>query len=204
MIALYILAGLLLVIALILLLPVSVFIDYKDDFSLKVKFFGFKVFMADNQADKPQQKTENESAPKEKKENKVKSSFEILKDKKGFSGAVKEVFKFIADCLKHVGKFLKTVKFRKVEFNLTVASEDAAKTAIEYGALCTAVYPTLSFFNSISNVKYKRINVNSDFTTDKGSFDFSLIIKLQILFLIILTYKVFKEYKNFSIRNGLQ
>lgn len=204
MIALYILAGLLLVIALILLLPVSVFIDYKDVFSLKVKFFGFKVFKADNQSDKPQQKTENESVPKEKKENKVKSSFEILKDKKGFSGAVKEVFKFIADCLKHVGKFLKTVKFRKVEFNLTVATEDAAKTAIEYGALCTAVYPTLSFFNSISNVKYKRINVNSDFTTDKGSFDFSLIIKLQILFLIILAYKVFKEYKNFSIRNGLQ
>ncbi len=201
MIALYILAALLLLIAAVLLLPVSVYLEYNNDFFFKVKFAGIKVFEPKKTKSQNTQKTDTKV--KEKKENQFKTSFEILKDKKGFSGAVREIFTLLKDCLKHIGFLLKTLKFRKVEFNLTVATENAAKTAIEYGALCSAIYPTLSFFDSIANVKYKKINVKSDFESEKPSFDFSLIINLQIIFLIITAFKVYKEYKKFSTRNGL-
>ena len=101
-----------------------------------------------------------------------------------------------------MGWFLKTVKFRKVEVGITVASDDAAKTAIEYGAVCSAVYPVLSLLYSKANIKYKQIDIKSDFNTEKSIFMISLTVNLQIIFLIITGIKVFKEYKDFSKRNG--
>lgn len=207
LIALYIFAAVLLLIAAILLLPVSAYLEYNNDFFFDFKFSGINVFSSKKEkkqtAKKSTKKTVKKTPPQEKKENQFKTSFEILKKKKGFSGAVKEIFALLNDCLKHLGFLLKTFKFRKVEFNLNVATENAAKTAIEYGALCSAIYPTLSFFQSIGNVKYKKINVKSDFESQKANFDFSLAINSQILFLIIAAFKVYKEYKKFSIRNGL-
>ena len=200
MIALYILAVLLLLIILVLLLPVSVDLSYYEDFSVKVKFAGIKVFPL-----KEKKETEKKDKPqaKPKKENQLKTSFQKLKEKHGFSGAIKEIFAFLKDCLKHLGGFLKTVKFRKVKLNLVVAESDAFKTAIKYGEVCSVVYPVLSHLESKANIKYKKIDIKSDFNAQKGEFDLSLTVKLQIIFLIITAFKVYKEYKNFSVRNGL-
>lgn len=200
MIVLYILAVLLLLIALILLLPVSVDLNYKEDFSFKVKFLNIKVFplkekKQNEKTDKPQSNA--------KKDNQLKTSFQKLKEKYGFSGAIKEIFAFLKECLKHLGGFLKTVKFRKVKLNLVVAESDAFKTAIKYGEVCAVVYPVLSYLESKANIKYKKIDVKSDFNAQKGEFDFSLTAKLQIIFLIITATKLYKEYKKFSVRNGL-
>ena len=200
LIVLYILAVLLLLIALILLLPVSVDLNYKEDFSVTVKFLNIKVFplkekKQNEKTDKPQSNA--------KKDNQLKTSFQKLKEKYGFSGAIKEIFAFLKECLKHLGGFLKTVKFRKVKLNLVVAESDAFKTAIKYGEVCSVVYPVLSYIESKANIKYKKIDIKSDFNAQKGEFDFSFTCKLQIIFLIITTFRVYKEYKKFSVRNGL-
>ena len=200
MIALYILVVVLLLIAAILLLPVSVHLAYCEDFSVKVKFFGIKVFPL---KEKKQTKKKDKPQSKPKKENQLKTSFQKLKEKHGFSGAVKEIFAFLKDCLKHLGGFLKTVKFKKVKLNLVVAENDAFKTAIKYGEVCSVVYPLLSYLENNANVKYKKIDIKSDFNAQKGDFDFTLTVKLQIIFLIITAFKVYKEYKKFSLRNGL-
>ncbi len=200
MIALYILAALLLLIALVLLLPVSVVLSYKEDFSIKVKFLNIKVFPF---KEKKQAKKTDKPKSETKKDNQFKTSFQKLKEKYGFSGAVKEIFAFLKDCLKHLGTFLKTVKFRKVKLNLVVAESDAFKTAIKYGEVCSVVYPVLSDLESKANIKYKKIDIKSDFNAPKGEFDFSFTVKLQIIFLIITTFRVYKEYKKFSVRNGL-
>ena len=203
MFALYILAIILILIILGLLLPVRVILAYTEDFSVAVKFAGITVFSG-KKKEQPQKNNQKQEKPKEKpkKTEYLKTSFQKLKQKYGFSGAVKEIFCFLNRCIKHLGWFLKTVKFRKVQLGITVASDDAAKTAIEYGAVCSAVYPVLSLFYSKANIKYKQIDIKSDFNTEKSSFMFSLTVNLQIIFLIITGIKVFKEYKDFSKRNG--
>ena len=200
MIVLYVLAGLLFLIALLLLLPVSVDLSYKEDFLVTVKFLGIKVFPL-----KERKQAEKTDKPKSetKKDNQLKTSFQKLKEKYGFSGAIKEIFAFLKECLKHLGGFLKTVKFPKVKLNLVVVESDAFKTAIKYGEVCAVVYPVLSYLESKTNIKYKKIDVKSDFNAQKGEFDFSLTAKLQIIFLIITATKLYKEYKKFSVRNGL-
>ena len=202
MIALYIVATLLILITLILFLPVSVDLKFQEEFTFKIKLFGIKVFAPSKKVSKKFDKdVENEPL---KEENKIKGLFSKLKDKKGFIGAVKEVFELLKDCLKQLEIFLKTIKFKKVCLDLSVAGDDAAKTAIQYGQVCAIVYPTLAFLQTKANVKYKNINVKSEFENKQSEFSFSLTVNLQILFLLITVFKVYKEYKNFITRNGLQ
>ncbi len=200
MIALYILAGLLILITLILLLPVGVELKYKDEFTFSVRFAGIKIFGPGTKSNKSKPQTETE---KVSKDNQFKAAFEKLKDKHGFAGAVKEIFTLFKDCLVHLKYFIKTMKFKKVYLDLGVVGSDAAQTAIQYGQVCATVYPILSFFQSIARVKYKQINVKSDFENKKSTFSFSLNVNLQIIFLIISAFRIYKEYKKFSIRNGL-
>lgn len=196
---LYILLAVVLLLVLVLLLPVTAYVSFDKKFNLKIKLAGVIVF-----ALKPKEKIKKPAAISDKKaEKETKTVFEKIKDKNGFFGAIKEIFAFLSDCIGHLQWLFKFVRFRKICFNLTVASKNAAQTALEYGALCSVVYPVLSFFDSIANVKYKQINVESDFDNNQSNFDFSLIIKLQIIFLLVAVLKIFKEYKKFSLRNDL-
>ena len=83
---------------------------------------------------------------------------------------------------------------------MNVATDDAANTAIQYGAVCTAAYPLLSFFNTLANVQYKEIDIKSDFESKTPEFNFSLIIKCSVFYLIKIAFAVYNDYKNFTAR----
>ena len=70
-------------------------------------------------------------------------------------------------------------------------------------AFSSALNPHLSFNHSNSNKKNKKINVASDFNSDKPDFGFSVIIRARVLFLIIMAFGVFSEYNKFKTRNEL-
>ncbi len=195
MIVLYVLGAVLLLCLLLLFLPIGVSLNFEDEFLYKIKFVGFTVFP------RPIKKTKQQKSntPKET----TKSFFEILKDKKGFVGAIKELFGFFADCFVPLRKFLRFVKFKKIKLDLSVTGADASKTATNYGAVCAVVYPVLSLFKSIANVKYKKIDISADFENKKSQFSFCAYVTVPIVFILIFSYKIFKEYKKFSVRNGL-
>lgn len=202
-----VLALLLLLCLALLFLPVSVSIKFKEDFFVKIKFFGIKVYEIPQKKVK-KEKTENseKDVKAEKTENtiltKAKSFFAFFKKKYGFFGAVKRILSFLQDELVHIKPFLKHIKVKKVVLNLIVSGEDAADTAIKYGQICTAVYPVLSFFDSVCKINFKEINVKSDFADGKNEFDFSLLVKLKIYYLLKTVFKVYKEYKNFTLKEN--
>ena len=150
MLVLYILIGIVLLVTAALFLPISVDLKYNKEFTFKVKVTGFKVYP------KPEKPQQNE--PLEKTPTKQKGIFEILKEKHGFVGAVREIFSFAKDCIEPLKHFLKFVHFKKVRLLIKVVGEDAAKTAVDYGLTCSAVYPLLSFVEGFANVKYKKMD----------------------------------------------
>lgn len=205
LIALYILGALVLIILVLLLLPITACVEFCDNFSVKIKLAGIKIFPIEkNRIKKKNSQSREPSKESKDTEDKAKNLFEALKKEKGLIGAVKEILNFLKSCLEHFKWVLKFVSFRKVMLNLNVASDSAADTAVMYGGVCAVVYPFLSFFDSVANVKYKQINIKSDFDVKKSTFNFSLNITLNIIFLLILAFKVYKDYKNFIVRNGLQ
>lgn len=199
MIFLMFLGIILLVLVLILFLPVKISMAFKDELNLKVNFLGIKLFETKNEAeDKKESKTEKKEDKTEG--NKAKKFFSRLKEKYGFSVALKEMFSFFLKCLSHIKGLLRHINIERICLNITVASPDAAKTAIEYGTVCAAVYPVLALIDTVPNIAFREINVKSDFNSENSQFDFSLVIKLQIFFALISAFKIYKKYKNFIIR----
>lgn len=202
MTAFIIILSILLFLVLLLLLPVSLYIGFDGDFIAKIKILGIKIYEL-----KPQDsKKKSEKSDKKNRDETVDHQdnfFEKLKKKHGFSGALKEILAFIKALLSRLKKQMRHIAVRRLCLDIRVASPDAAQTAIEYGAVCSAVYPILSLIDSTANVKMKQINVYADFNSDKPVFGFSVIIRAKIIFLIIMAFTAFSEYNNFKTRNEL-
>lgn len=188
-------------IALWLFIPISVHIKYDGDFFIKLKIAGIKAFGVEPKEDIKEPSPDTESDKKAKKQ--TENAFNKLKKKYGFAGAVREVFAFVRALLERLKRQFKHIAIRRLCLDIKVASGDAATTAVEYGAVCAAVYPALTFIDSIANVKMKSINVAADFNSDKSDFGFSVIIRARILFLIVMAFGVFAEYNKFKTRNEL-
>lgn len=200
MVALYIIGGVLLLIALLLLLPITAQIKFKDDLDFKVKFLGITVYKL------KEEKQKNENPKGEKTDQKLKEEqglFSKLKAKHGFKGAIKELFDFVSAVFCEIKPQLLKIKFRKFKLDLIVVGEDAAMTAIEYGAVCAIVYPVLSFIDQNLNIKLKQINVEAGFKHNESEFSTSFDVKANAILLLIIAFKALKEYKNFSVRNEL-
>lgn len=210
MIFLYILLGIigavLLIIAGILFLPVTAHLKFKEDFFVKIKFLGIKVYELKETEPKEAHKSEEKDGEtkKEPQENTAKTIFKALKKKYGFVGAVKKLFLFFKDCLDDVKKLLKHIKIKSICLNLIYGTDDAAQTAIKYGEICSVVYPVLAFFDTARNVEFKKINVSSDFGSPTAEFDISLKLKTRIFFLLISAFKVYTKYKNFLNEEDIQ
>lgn len=186
----------------VLFVPIGADLRFKDEFAANIKFCGITVYKFNTANQNMKEGQEKTSAVKkeEKRENDPKSFFERLKGKYGFAGAVKELFSFAKNLLTHIKPFLRHIKIKRIILNLTVAAEDAAATAIEYGAVCAATYPVLAMLSAVGEIKYKSVNISSDFTSAKASFDFSLSIRTSCIYLLILAFKAYQEYQKFTER----
>lgn len=206
MIALIIVAVILLLITAILILPLDIFISFKDDFYAEVRLFNIRVLKSEStESESDSKKSSKNNSDIEKAQGilkKNKKLFVFLKDKYGFLGATKSVLGLVKDVLHHIKDFLKHIKIKKIEFNLTIASSDAAQTAIDYGIACAAVYPVMAFLSSCAKIEFKSINVKSDFTSNKSSFDFSGIIRMSLIHFLIVEAKFYEEYNQFLLKEN--
>lgn len=200
MVAIYIIGGIILLIALLLLLPITAQIKFQNEIFLKVKFLGITVYKLKPEEEKDKQK---EKSTKEKPKEKNPGIFLKLKAKHGFKGAIKEIFDFAGNVINSVKPQLLKIKFRKFKLDLIVVGSDAAMTALDYGTVCGIVYPVLSFIDQNLNIKLKQINVSAGFKQNESEFSVSCDVKANAILLLIIAYKAFKEYKNFSVRNEL-
>lgn len=188
------------IIALLLFCPVCVELTLRDSFFAKVKFLNITFFNSEKQekkapVEKPQPPAEKRPRPE--------GFFERLKAKKGFAGAVKDLAKFAGDILKRAKSPLSHTHIRHFTLDITVASDNAANTAVEYGAVCSTVYPAVSAVCSLMKVRINHVNVYSDFERKEPEFYFSASVRLRVIFALQALWGIFKEYQNFKMRNEL-
>lgn len=202
MIVLYIIGAILLLILGLLFLPIDLYLKFKEEFVVRIRFSGVKVFPFNRKKAKAEEKTVDDDAAsdEEKSENEIKGLFSKLKEKYGFFTAVKMLLRFFNKVLSNIKPLLRHIKFKKVHLNLAVASGNAATTAIEYGVACSMVYPILSVIENVVNIDYKSINVKSDFEGQKPDFNFDLTVRMNLFYLGLTAIKVLKDYKDFKAR----
>lgn len=204
MTVLYIIGAILLILCILLLSPITVKFKFDKEVYLKNEFLGICFFRIEPQKAAKNKKTTTVTDKKAEKtaDKDTKKFFEKLKEKYGFTGAVKILFDFVHKILLPLKDFLKRIKVKKFKLKLVVAGEDAAATAVEYGMVCSAVYPVMALLEACVGIKAQNIYIRSNFESSESEFSVSFSLKIQVLLALIFAWKIYKEYKIFM--SGLQ
>ena len=175
MIALYIILGIIFLLFLITLIRVQVFATYTDDLTLTLKILFFKIPILP-QKEKPK-KPEKEKKPKqekpkpEKKEDDKKekkpSFLSKLKDKKGVTGVLSlftSIAKIAGGALKGI---FSHIVIKKMDVGIELTGEDAASVAVNYGRVCSVLYPAVNIINAATVCENYNVVVEPVFDPDR-------------------------------------
>ncbi len=190
MLFLYIFGGLFAVILIALFVPLTAHISYDDDFGAVLSYFGIRIYPK-NKIEKPDIKPTVKGKPsKSKKEN----YFKKLIKEKGISQTVSLFSSIIRDALIPIKFFVKHLAVKKFCLNVKVTADDAAKTAIEYGVVTTAVYNLLGFLSSLFYFNFKEVNIFADYDAEDSLIFLDFKVKISPLFAIITVCRFAKVY----------
>lgn len=168
MIALYILLGLLIFTLLILCLRVNLHIIYENDLNvyLRVLFIKYAIFPE-------KEKKFNEKKYGKKMAKKKKSQEPVIKEKSDsdLKPSLLDKITYIKELLSvFLKSFSRHLRVNLKWLKIKIASDDAAKTAIMYGAVSGVVASILELIDSYTNLKALKegtVSVEPDFTSEK-------------------------------------
>lgn len=183
MLALYILLGVVALIALLLLLPVHIrlrFNSLKPGAGLLVQVrYGPVVMTLWPRPDRPvnprreEKRRRKEERRREKRlqagkeQEKPSAIKEIYKDE-GLGGVVDYVRSLAELGARAAGRALNAITVDRLVLEVVAAGEDAAETAIRYGRFCAAVYPAVGLLESRMRVRRRKVVVRADFLSEEG------------------------------------
>ncbi len=190
MTALFICLIILALLAAVLLSFVTLSLEYNETFLAHIKFLGFKFSLS-------KERKKKKASKKEEKE-KEDSPLVLRFKKNSFSENISLVSDAVKDALPIFSGLLKRIRVRRFTLNIRIASFDAAKTAILYGRVCSAVYPTISLLSGITDMSVKEVDITSAFGESKSSARFFVNLKMRVIILVIAAVKFFFVYKKMT------
>ena len=198
MIALIIIGIIFALLALLLSLRVTVTLSYAEEIALSVKALGirFRILpkkqrrgarsMSARRAEKIRRKRAKkaekkaESARQKRRERAEKKT----KKKKKSVHEILSLLRLITDLLKTVlGKFFHHIRIDLKRLRITVATSDAATTAVAYGAVTgtvSALLPLIESAKHFSLPKEGDLDVQADFLSETPSLDLHISVSLRV------------------------
>lgn len=173
-ILLSLLAFVVLLLVLVLFTPIRGYAEYRDKvFGLKVKFLCFHYTIL------PQKKKNKKKKPKKEKKKKKPEKPAPKKGKKKKKkldlGAVKQVL------VKHLPPLLRVFRIPSLHLHWDVHAEEAAKTAVTYGAACAAISGMLSIMNRFSRYFGKAVvDIYPDFDGNGKGVEGDITLSLRL------------------------
>lgn len=205
MLLLYILLGIILLFLIILLIPIKIIAKYRlNNFILYLKFAFFKLNILPSESEDEKEKKKSK---KRKKSKKVKEA-----DQKNKTDSTKErniswfidLLKKIANLAQGVLKDLfKHIIIKKMLISISVAGENAAETAINYGHYCSVVYPAVGIIAEHTKCEKYGVDISPNFEEKANSnYEVDFEAKVRLIWILILIFKhgfkaieLFAEFK---------
>lgn len=182
MLWLYILLGILLFILLILLIPIRLKLKYHNELllSLYIGFVRLRLIPAKPKKPKKvktQKKTDEKPKEPEKKKNIIKEKGVVW-----LVNLIKKLAQLADGVLKD---FFKHIIIRKLMLSIIVSEEDAAKTAVNYGYYCSAVYPAVGIIVKTAKCKKYGVDIKPDFDENsKPDYFVELDAKIRVIWIL--------------------
>ena len=200
MIALYIILGIILLIGIIMFLRVKLIIRCEDDLKVYLRFLFIKFNLLPEMSKIPKKKKKRKkktiSAPTE--------STEKTEPKKE-DGIVKKLWTIRKILLYTIEKFLGKLHFKFIRLNIVVGCENAASTALLYGATTQGVAYLIEILDNISNVdisKRSEISVRSDFINQKSSIDGKIVLYISVAHILYVLIHFLKQSIKSKLKMG--
>lgn len=188
-------AAIVLFFALLLAGRVSVFFDYNGDLALKAKYMCFTVVRIPKK--KKPKKPKKEKLKKEKSEKGKSAETEKADGKKDEKEGKKkgkfslknltfdDFLELLKQALTGIGKPLrklfKSIVFSHMSIGITCGGDDAAKTAIKFGAMNIAVGNALGLLDSFFTLKpLDDLNIGVDFQSEKTLYDVYFEVRMTL------------------------
>lgn len=169
--AVYILLGVLALIAVLLLIPLHVRACYDGELRVRARYAFVSVWLypRSEKPEKPPKKGKPGKPGKKKKAEKSKfSEIEQLLKEEGVAAAADYLAEMAKLTGRAVRKALAAVTVDSLRLKIRVVSGEAASTAVEYGKVCAAVYPAEGFLESLMHVKRRTLDIQPDFLGKSG------------------------------------
>ena len=174
------------VIFLLLFASLKIELRLNNSAYFKVKYLGITLYNVNSPKKQHKKKTrEKISDPK-------KTKFKELLKKYSEGKSKPEILKELLDAIKtfftNFKRFIKHIVFKNINFDLTVGSDEAAKTAILYGGFCTILSSLVTLLSNSHNFKPSNISVKTDFSSENISVSLDCIIKIKLLHILAFAF----------------
>lgn len=204
MTVLWILIGLFAAVALLLALPLRVSLRYhpQDGFSYRVKYLCFTLADSTDIAEN--------AAPAEKKPPKsdrraVKKllSFLGLEELADLKNAVREqgvaqvlcnVCAAVRRLLSDTFSLVRKGTFRHFDLRITVGDADPADAALNYGTVCSAVYPLVTLFSLSMRLKHPKTDIRCDYAQEDTTVFFDGQVNYRPWHFVCFLCRLFANY----------
>lgn len=99
-------------------------------------------------------------------------------------------------------RLFKKIRWYDIYVDWVVATDDAAKTAITYGGVCSVLYPFFEWLTTYFTAHVKEINVEADFSKEESDIFAYFVLKLRLstalACIIWLAARVLKTYTKYN------
>lgn len=218
MTALKIIGGILLVILLILFIPIRIRLKYTDELEVfvPVLFFKIPIFprktklkpMSKKKYEKVLAKEAEKSTKKERdKVSKEKKKNKPIKDAKKKKISLSDITSLVGEILDAVGAILSKVggylRVKIYALHILISSDDAAKTAITYGAVSGTLGTLFGILEDRCHIKYARnaeAGVSCDYTCGSSELKCDVRFTFRIWQLISIAFNAFKKFISIKMK----
>ena len=196
-IPLIVVGAILLLLLALLLLRIKLCITYREDVALTARALGIRVRLfprrkkikwrryspkkAKKISDKKEKKQLTKLAKKEKKKarRKAKPKLPFRQRLQTINDKVRFVRVLLAAVIRKTHRHL---RLQTARLHIRVASDDAAKTAILYGAVCQSVAYLLAALDSVTKLKSTttQVSVEPDFLSERSSADVKIVLSVRV------------------------
>ncbi len=173
----------------ILLLSASLkfFFSVSDSVTFTIKYLFFTLFSFDSSKEEAPDNKEVKNEPPPAAQNKKSSLKEILKkysEGKKKPELILELIEFFKNLLIKLKKLICRMRFHGFNLYLSIGSDEAATTAVTYGAACSAIYPLITLLSSAKNFSAEKVTVKTDFASDKTVFSSSGQVSVRLVYIL--------------------
>lgn len=193
MVALQIVAGVLIFLLLLLIIPLRLRACFYGELKVKLRylFFSYTLYPRPLKREEKSKRRAEKKAEKDKEKQKELSHAEELLKSEGVA-AVVSYYAQIARLMKAAAaKLIRAITVDRLKLDVVVATDDAAETAIDYGRVCAVVYPAQALLESMTRVRRRFIAITPDFMGQKGRVSGEIRIHalpLRILWVLLLFF----------------